>query len=58
MKRMLAGILVALPLFVVAMPKQADALVIEIGGHHHRRWVPGHWEIRHHYRVWINGHYD
>jgi len=40
------------------MPKQADALVIEIGGHHHRRWVPGHWEIRHHYRVWIEGHYE
>lgn len=58
MKRLLAGILVALPLFVVAMPKQASALVINIGGHHHRRWVPGHWAIRHHHRVWISGHYD
>ena len=57
MKKMLAGVLVALPLFV-AMPKQASALVIQIGGHHHhRRWVAGHWEYRHHHRVWIAGHY-
>lgn len=58
MKRMLAGILVALPLLVIAMPKQADALVINLGGHHHRRWVPGHSVIRHHHRVWIRGHYE
>jgi len=31
MKRLVAGILVALPLFVVAMPKQASALVTNIG---------------------------
>ena len=57
MKRMLAGILVALPLLVVAMPKQASALVIG-RHHHHRRWVPGHSVIRHHHRVWIRGHYE
>jgi len=58
MKRMLAGVLVALPLFVAAMPRQASALEINIGGHHHRHWVAGHWEWRHHHRVWIGGHYD
>lgn len=56
MKRVIASILVALPLCVVAMPKQASALVI-FGGHHHRQWVRGHWAIRHHHRVWIRGHY-
>jgi len=57
MKRTLAGLLVALPLFIAAMPKQASALVIDIGGHHHRRWISGHWVRRNHHRVWIRGHY-
>ncbi|MBR8840878.1 MAG: hypothetical protein DSM106950_44700 [Stigonema ocellatum SAG 48.90 = DSM 106950] len=37
MKRMLAGILIALPLFIAAMPQQASALVIDLGGRDHRR---------------------
>ncbi|WP_292818255.1 hypothetical protein [Nostoc sp. JL23] len=40
MKRILAGVLVALPLFIAAMPKQSSALVIDIGRHHHHRWIP------------------
>ncbi|MEH1931412.1 hypothetical protein [Nostoc sp.] len=59
MKRMLAGVLVALPLFIAAMPKQASALVIDLGGHHHhQRWIPGHWDKIHHHKVWIRGHYE
>ncbi|MEH2140406.1 hypothetical protein [Nostoc sp.] len=58
MKRMLAGVLVALPLFITAMPKQASALVISLGGHHHQRWISGHWERIHHRDVWIRGHYE
>jgi len=49
MKRMLAGILVALPLFIAAMPQQASALVIDLGGRDHYR--DDHRDhYRHHYR--------
>ena len=60
MKQTLVGLLVALPLFIAVIPKQASALVIDIGGHshHHRRWIRGHWERRNHHRVWIRGHYE
>ncbi|WP_442936736.1 hypothetical protein [Nostoc sp.] len=29
-----------------------------MGGHHHHRWIRGHWERRHHRKVWIRGHYE
>ena len=64
MKRLFAGVLVTLPLFIAAMPKQASAEeIIIIGGHHTwHRWIPGHWDniLDHHrwFHVWIPGHYE
>ncbi|MEH2376184.1 hypothetical protein [Nostoc sp.] len=69
MNRIIAAI-VALPLLVASMPKQASALSV-IGNPdvqkpqaptllarqmQRHRWIRGHWIIRNHHRVWIRGH--
>ncbi|MHC5727691.1 MAG: hypothetical protein ACYT04_51385 [Nostoc sp.] len=62
MKSIIAGLLVFLPLFTTAIPKQAlaDEIIIVHQDHHHR-WIPGHWDhiFDHHrwYNVWIPGHW-
>ena len=71
MKRILTGVLVALPLFIAAMPKQASAeeVIVVHRYHTHQRWIrqqwiPGHWDrVFDHrnqrwYRVWIPGRYQ
>ncbi|MHC5723209.1 MAG: hypothetical protein ACYTXY_03475 [Nostoc sp.] len=69
MNRIIAAI-VAIPVLVASMPKQASALSVvnsdvqkpQVGTllarRTQRRWIAGHWITRNHHRVWVKGHYQ
>ncbi len=70
MNRIIAAI-VAIPVLLASMPKQASALSVVnpdiqkplVGTLlarriERRRWIAGHWITRNHHRVWVKGHYQ
>ena len=70
MNKIIAAI-VAIPVLLTSMPKQASALSVvnpdvqkpQAGTLiarriERRRWIAGHWVRRNHHRVWVRGHYQ
>ncbi len=71
MNRIIAAI-VAIPVLLASMPKQASALSVIVNPDvqkpqagtliarrmERRRWIAGHWVRRNHHRVWVRGHYQ
>ncbi|MGI8500487.1 MAG: hypothetical protein ACR2LR_05025 [Hassallia sp.] len=72
MKRIIAGVMIAMPLMMTTLATKASALevIVNPGIHRispkaeliargrHRVLVPAHWEYRNHRRVRVPAHYE
>ncbi|MBD2606175.1 hypothetical protein H6G81_16985 [Scytonema hofmannii FACHB-248] len=74
MKRIIAGIIVALPLAIASIPTSASALEVIVnprvhasqgrpvyvarGRQQRRVYIPGHWERTRQGRRWVRAHYE